>query len=359
MIRPTRLLSIGLALLAGLVTAAAAPAQTAVPVDGMVGQVNGRAIYARDVFVQRHEQLEALGKSSHPVTFEIRARELIHGRLQEIVTDKLLLTEAERGLTERDEQAVQFFMKKTIEELIRKLGEGSRALAEQNAMEIYQKPLSGVVDDERAKLLIRRHTLAKLMPKIVIRRKDIERYYHDHYDTFNSDTVRIVRIIAARKASGGSADAAAAEIEKRLAAGEPFAEVARDESLNVIRAGEGGLWDGDGEIEGDNALGEKSSKILVTLKEGEYARVPGEATWIFVERIFPARKRTLRDAQLEIENILLQDQLFLLTHELRAEAFAKGNFTDIDEMTDTLVKIAMVRYYKPQTEQAKAFAGEK
>ena len=64
-------------------------------VDAMVGQVNGKPIYASTVFESIFEQLAALGRSLPRAEFRQRAGQLIEARLGQIVTDALILGEAE------------------------------------------------------------------------------------------------------------------------------------------------------------------------------------------------------------------------------------------------------------------------
>ncbi len=84
--------------------------QPAYKVAGMVGQVNGQAIYADDVFEPMHEQLRALGQSLSRQDFRQRAEVLIRGRLDQIMTDSLILGEAQRDLSERERQGLKRIM---------------------------------------------------------------------------------------------------------------------------------------------------------------------------------------------------------------------------------------------------------
>lgn len=325
-----------------------ARAQTTTPVDGMVGQVNGQAIYAQTVFETIHEQLGALGRSVSASAFESRSRELIANKLRELIIQKLLLTEAERDLTEQDEQRLQFFLQKQTEELLRALGQTSRILAERESVRLYGKPIDDILEEKRSAVLIQRFIQAKVTPQVVIRRKDVKRYYEDHLDQYRSKTRRVVRLIVANDQPDQTT--VADEIEQMLTHGRPYFEIASDPRLNSLRPDDGGLWNGDGEIEGDQAFGGDIDAMMVRLKEGERSQriaFNQRAAWILVEKITRGKEVSLREAQLQIEKNLRENQRAILFDQYRAEAYTKGNFSDVNEMTESLVKMAMVRYYQP------------
>src|SRR5690606_31306012 len=70
--------------------------------DAMVGQVNGRAIYASQVLAPIAPQLRSLGQSVSRAEFRRQADNLIRGELLRIITDALILGEAERDLTQQE-----------------------------------------------------------------------------------------------------------------------------------------------------------------------------------------------------------------------------------------------------------------
>src|SRR5699024_10537599 len=82
----------------------------AYPVDGMIGQVNGQAIYADAVLKPISAQLKALSKRVSPSEFIKRAKQLIENRLRQIVADNLILGQAMRDLDSNQKKALNHYV---------------------------------------------------------------------------------------------------------------------------------------------------------------------------------------------------------------------------------------------------------
>jgi hypothetical protein len=310
----------------------------------MVGQVNGLAIYAKDVFEELHPTLERLATTERRRVFEETALNLIVGRLTMIVTDKLLLGEAEHDLNENEQQALRALVQKRREELLRQLGGGSRMLAEQEALRRHGKTLDELIEEFRAQMLIRRLMAIKLDPKIHVRRKDVEKYYNDNPQRYNAPPSRSLRLILANE---NMAD----EIDTLLAQGTPFIEVASNERLNARQPAAGGMYienDPGTVFFGDPAV----DAAILALEEGRHTpriTLGNKPAWVYLDKLHKGASKTLREAQLEIEQILREEQRRILTLQYRDDIFARGSYTSIDEMADRVLAIAVARYLVPET----------
>lgn len=308
-------------------------------IDAMIGQVNGKAIYANNAFEAIEDQLIALGRSLPPTEFRQRAAELIVGRLQQLVTDALILGEAERDLSAPEQAGLFQYLKQQREELIRFWGRGSIAVAEDNLVRHTSRSLDETLQDTREQMLVQRYLRQELFPQINVSRKQIERYYHDHKDTYAPPASRTIRLIRVKDPE------IADRVDRILAKGKPFAEVAA-RSFNLYHADEGGLM--SERAVGDEVFGEEGlNQAMLALQPGEHSprqQALGGYAWVYVETIDRETHRSLRDAQLEIDSILRRQQFQALTERYRRELYETGSYNSIESMSLALIEIAMNRY---------------
>ena len=317
-----------------------ASGEESVPVAGMVGQVNGEAIYAHTVFDPIDEVLTQMGKREAPHVFREQASRRIRGELFQITTNKLLLSEAERDMNPQESRQLEYILQKEWEQLRRVIGDTSEFLARRQSVRLFDKTPEEIMDDKRAQILIRRYLESKIYPKIVVRRRDVARYYQEHRELFNSDTTRTIHLIRADNTL------AAEGIESLLAEGVPFKDVARRQEFNKQNFEEAGLFQVSSSEELFSAP--ELNEAMLELKAGEHSeRFTLEGwgdAWIYIDRIVEGRSLALRDVQLNIERTLRTQQFDRLTKAFRRKAFERGNFTSLDEMTEKLTEMAVVRY---------------
>lgn len=308
-------------------------------VDAMVGQVNGRPIYASRVFELIDRELSALGRQVPPEQFNLEARRIISGRISSIIIEALILGEAERDLNQQEQYGLQYMVKQRREELVRALGRGSEAVANAAMKEAQGTTLDEQLEEYRQGLLVKRHLQKKVLPQINISRKDIERYYARHFDTYNAPPGRVIHMIRTNKS------ASAERIDQRLSDHEPFLDVAADAELNQNKPDQQGLF---GEFPGDQIFG------LATLNDATLKLAAGEHTpritengvhyWIFVRSLSDGRARPLREVQGEIEQILRRQRYNELTNRYHQHLFETGSYDSLDQMVEALVQVAMSRY---------------
>ena len=181
------------------------------------------------------------------------------------------------------------------------------------------------------------------MTKINVTRKDIERYYNDHYKEFNPPAGRMLQVIRAESRS--TADG----VDQMLAHGTPFATVAGSR-LNKYKPDEGGMFvdtSGEKNVFGPDALNDALRK----LKPGQHSpriKIGDKFWWIYFESISEGKGLTLLQVQGRIEERLrLQQRRDLLDH-YEERLFAEGSYNPIDEMTEALLQVAMSRYALPE-----------
>ena len=308
------------------------------PLDAMVGQVNGRPIFARRVLGPLHEELVNLGEQLPAPMFRDQAAGLIAGQLDQIVTEALILAEAERDLTRRERQGVAHMVREHERELIRRHGRGSRALADATLLERTGRNLAQSLRDYREAVIVQRHVHKHLHPRVNVTRRHIQRHYDQNRDTYQPPARRTLRVILV----GDTTEAAA--VTERLDDGEPFHDIAADESLNAYRAHDGGEL----AVTGSDPLAHAAlNEALARLEPGKHVGPirGGESYWFLtLEKVEQPPTRTLREAQLEIQRRLEREQFERLSRNYRDQLYETGSYNPIPEMADALLEIAVTRY---------------
>ncbi len=306
------------------------------PVEGLIGHVAGKPLYAHVVLDGLEAELRAIGNRESRAGFRDRAYELIRRRIASLVIDALVLEEAERVLTEGERTGLRQLLDFQREELLRKYGQGSVALAQRNIVEQTGTRLDKSLQDFRESVLIRTYLDRKIDPLVNVSRRDIARYYRDHVVDFRPPAERDVRLLWAR-------DAAEAEsLRGRLEAGESFVDLAAEPGNQY--PGKANLYP----IEGEVMFGYGPIDAAVSsLDEGQWVgpiEQRGRYWFVYVERLDAAEGVDLMDAQARIERTLRDEQGRRLREDFFKRLRSVGSFTDEDAMTSAVLRIAMSKY---------------
>lgn len=313
--------------------------------DAMVGQVNGQPIYARTVIEPIEEQLARLGRDQERATFRERAVELIVGELRRIVTERLVLGDAERELSQQQQQALSNVLQELREQTIREVGGGVPIRADERLRAESGVSLEQMMAETRQGLVIRNYLQRKVDPQIHVSRRDIERYYEEHIDDYVNPGGRVLRVIRVR------GDREVAEVEQRLAAGEPFIALA-ESKLNQFNPEQQGRF-AEGPVAGDAVFAnEAMNAAMRKLKPGEHSEridLNRQAhIWIYLEQMLPPEGRSLQEAQLEIDRRLRFLQRQELTQRYHDRLLESGSYDSIEQMAVSLLEVVMTRYARPR-----------
>ncbi|QQE13131.1 hypothetical protein JD969_06625 [Planctomycetota bacterium] len=326
--------------------------QNTLVMNAMIGQVNGNAIYADEVFSPIHDQLSALGKrlSREEFLTEIRGIPpqkpgIIQQNITSIVQNALIYGDAERNLTNNERYVVKMYTQKNREFLVRMHGQGSYALADKTLKEDRGIGIEEVLENERRRFIIQRYVDSKITPLVNVSRGDIERYYRDHPEIFNPKTVRDTRLIGVTTAQ------AASQVQSLLSKGTSFADIAKSDLNERLRIS-GGLFQNQvGDAPFTKSLDLLNQK-LVELVEGEYTTEPikiGKVHWFLsIEKLQKHKALSLRDAQIPIDKELRDQQFKKHVQQYNENLFIEGSYDNLEDMTNTLIQIAMNRYAQPE-----------
>ena len=308
----------------------------AVPVEAMVGQIAGQPIYAHRVLDGLEPQLESLGGRLPRSQFRQQAGALIQQQVSGLISSALIQAAAERNLSDRQKAGLDYFIQYRREELLRKYGQGSLALAQRNIEEATGVSLDQTLRDIRTQAMIVSYLDRNLKPLINVSRRDIERYYREHYDEFNPPTKRQIQLIYA------DSNEDAAYFEQQLNDGVEFAELAASER-NDYRGKATSL-----PVESNQGMfGPAIDPAVQELAQGEWVGPlanRGQQWFIYVAELDQPQRRTLFEAQVDIERSLRSQQEFLLQKELEQKLMREASFTDVMQMTEAVLDIALARY---------------
>lgn len=315
----------------------------ALPVDAMVGHINGEAVYADQIFdVNLVAQLESFGRRFEADEFRANARSVIMDRLQGVIINKLILGEAERNLKEAQRRGIEGRIQSEREELLRFYGQGSLAKAKAEFRKDRGKELDQYLGEFREELVIGSYIRSKVMPKIVVNQRDVERYYADHIDKYQQPDQRVIRLIRAVDSS------ASEQIQQRLAKGQAFDKVAADPAMNQYNPENGGVFNSGNPVPGKKVIGlEPVNEALLQLSSGQHAgpiQVGEGIFFVQVVELIPGEKIDLPDAQIQIEQVLRSVQFEKHALRFRLDLLKRGSYSDPNEMGNKLVDIAYARY---------------
>lgn len=312
-------------------------------IDSMVGQVNGRPIFADSFFEPIEDRLMAISQRTTRREFIAHSTEIVREHLREILLNELFLAEAESQLTSEQQQGLFAFMRAMREEEIAR-GGGARSAADQRLREREGVTVEEYIEASRDIMLLRELQRKKIQPRVIVSWRDIEREYQRLYKEYNKPaTAKISRVRLSTEREAELIE----EVQQRIAAGEPFSEIARS-----LGNEDGGAWQeftmGESGLAGI-PLSENLLKHVVNLEVGETSEpfeVGRSTWWLHLAEIDQPRGRSLYDSdvQRELSNYLhnrrFNEEMNKYIHRLMEH----GIHDQFNEMHERLVMIAVQRY---------------
>lgn len=313
-------------------------------VDSMVGQVNGRPIFADEFFLPIEDQLIAISEQANERQFMVEAAEIVTKELRDVVLNALFLAEAEASLTPEEKIGIRYWFANVAEQVKARSG-GSEAEARRRAM------LEGTTFEDKLENIKNRELISKLLqekiyPRVIVSWRDVEREYRRQYDQINPPAKATLARI--RLTTTDQAD----EIEQvgqRLAAGDDFLEVAES-----IGQPDRGLWQTfqmgeEGLREPQFADEAAQAQVALLREEGDTTEAfeLGRSTWwLHVVEIDQPPRRSLYDPDVQR---FLADHLRMTRGSEEQDRYIaslleKGIYDELEAMAQRLVAIAVLRY---------------
>jgi len=330
----------------------AEPAEPATPervervrVDALVGQINGRPLFASEFFEPMDARLRAEAQRRTPEEWLRFARDEIRAALRDRIRDELLLAEVESSLTPEQRAGVVTFVRSLREDLVSR-NRGSAARADRRLLEEEGITLEQAVEARRNEELIRSWLRQILQNKVLVPWREVRQRYERDRDRFNPPAtaiLRMIRVPAADTERVGSVRAA-------LESGETFEAVAA--RLSTFSPESGGLLERvlDGPYERAALIGlPELNAAAQRLTPGEVAgpiEVGANVYWIRLEEVREI-SQPLYDVQVQIMNELFAERV----REAEEEYFTRllersglGTGEQIQRMERRLFEIAAERY---------------
>ncbi|MDY7109979.1 MAG: hypothetical protein SYC29_15210 [Planctomycetota bacterium] len=313
-------------------------------VDRMVGQVNGKPIFADEFFLPIEDQLRALAAQSTRRQFAQEAYGIVRKELEARVLNALYLAEAEAALTPEQQIGLRHWLKDLTEGVVAEEG-GSEAEMRQSLRKegtTLEARVEGIRDLELIKKLLRE----RIEPRVIVSWRDVQRAYERNYDMFNPPakaTIARIRLSTERDAE------LIEEVKRRLAAGEDFLEVAAS-----LDQPDDGIWktfdlwaDGLRELQ---LADETAQREVDRMREvGDTAgplTLGGLTLWLHVAEIDRPPGRSLYDP--DVQRLLIDNLRNARRGEERdryvKSLLERGIYDELDEMHEQLLIIAMRRY---------------
>lgn len=316
------------------------------PVESLVGQINGRPIFAGEFLAPIEDRLLRIAASPDRAEARRGIVELVRARFEEFVDSELVISEAESGLSPEQKQGLFAWLTNLREEEIARRG-GSTASAEESLLSQEGLSLEAFMSRRRDIALASDLLRRKIDSRVIVSWRDVELEYQRREKELNPPgLIRIGRIRLTERSDGAEK---IAETKARFEKGELFTEVATSLGLP-----DGGFWREfpltDQGLAGLD-LSEEFRATLASAPTGQ-AGPPidraGAATWLAVLAEVRPAPVSLFDpgVQLMIREAL-RNQRFGIEQQRYLQSLRRRWVSDdINVMRERLVAIALDRYFR-------------
>lgn len=315
------------------------------PVEGLVGQVNGRPVFADAFFNPIEDQLIAIAAMPDRVEARRALVTVVSRQFREVVESELILAEAESRLSPEQQEGLFAWIRSLQEETIAERG-GSRAEAERSLESEDSMSLEDFLQTERDKALVRRLLSQRIEPRAIVSWRDVVQEYERRKAEFNPPpAIKIGRI---RLDTGAEADSIA-KVRAMIAEGKGFASIARE-----LGVADGGFWNryelpasGIAGLELSDAIKQRLEGLKVD-QVSEPIEARGFISWLAIMEIETQQQRSLydREVQLALENELRGRRRIIERDRYIDTLRSRWVTDDIQEMESRLLEIALQRYWR-------------
>ena len=315
------------------------------PVECLVGQVNGRPVFA-DAFFEPIEDQIIVATAMRDRTEARRALiETVRRQFKQTVDSELIVAEAESKLSAEQQQGLFAWIKTMQEETIAERG-GSRAAAEASLEAEDAQTLDEFVQQTRDVMLARRLINERIAPRTIVAWRDVEQEYARRKAEFNPQPM----IIIGRIRLNVTTDAAmVTQVKESIAAGKTFSAIALE-----LKLPDGGRWnrfdlppEGIKGTQLGDALKERLDGLAIDAMS-EPLLQPDFITWLTVMTIDQPMARSIfdREVQLQLQAELKSRRTIIERERYISTLRSRWVTDDIGEMERRLLEIAVERYWR-------------
>ncbi len=315
----------------------------AYPVEGLVGQINGRPVYADEFLLPLEDRILRI-VAELPLPQAVRELDiLIARRFDEYVNSELIIAEAESRLTAEQQQGVLAWLRNVQEETITNRG-GTRDAAAESIEDEFGVSIEEFMAQRRSLALGQDLLRKRVQPRAIVSWRDVVQAYRRQFAEFNPPSrVRIGRVRLHREREAGRVD----DVESALADGADFAAI-----VSIAEAPDGGSWI---EIELP-AEGLQATTLATQVRDRLDLATPGSVgepldqgafrTWFTVLAVERPPGRSLYDpeVQLSLENQLSSMRFAQEQDRYISSLRDRWVAENLDRMLARLLTIARLRY---------------
>ena len=318
------------------------PGQTVI-VDSLIGQVNGRPIFADEILAPIMDQLNAEYQRQPWARFQQLVFQLVSQQLKSVLYNELFLAEARATMSEQEQTGFIAWMNNFRGEEIGRRG-GVQAEANRQLLAEEGKTIDEFMKQQEEQQLIQHLMNDKVRPNTLVAWRDVQRAWEAQQDQYNpKSTVTLGRI---RLRTEGNAEQIKL-VNDQLEAGEPFSVVAAAAGMS-----DDGVWDtfdlgADGikDIEIADFYKEHIDSLKVGQTSPSFER-GARTIWVSIVAIDKPEGHTLYEPA--IQQALYRDIYSRRLGEAQAEfidgILQRGIYDDIEMMEKKIIMIAMSRF---------------
>ena len=316
------------------------------PVDGLVGQINGRPVFAAEFFLPIEDRLVRIAADAGPSESQRAIINLVHERWMTFVNSELVIAEAESGLNIQMQEGLFAWLSDLEDEVTAQRG-GTRFGAEQSLMEDTGLTMEEFIEQQRKLGLAGQLIRKKVQPRAIVSWRDVEQVYQGDIDIY----VPPGRVVVGRILLLNRRDSEQIEVVKSaFAEGRSFQDVATE-----IGVKDDGEWRtfilSDENLQGLADLKQEVRDALIGLKVGQ-PTVPIEGrtstTWYSVLGFITPPARSIFDPGVQLS---IRGQLESIRYDEEERKYLdslrrRWVNDEIKKMELRLIDIALRRYWQ-------------
>lgn len=194
------------------------------PIDGLVGQINGRPVFAAEFFVPIEDRLVNIGRQGTPEQNRDAILQIVRQRFSQFVNSELVIAEAESGMTPQMQEGLFGWLSDLKQEVTAQRG-GTSFGAEQSLLDETGMNMEEYIEQQRKLGLAGQLLRQKVEPRAIVSWRDVEQAYQAEISTYQPPRkVMIGRILLLN-----SRDAMQIETAKQaFSQGNDFSTVAKE-----------------------------------------------------------------------------------------------------------------------------------
>ena len=316
------------------------------PVDSLVGQVNGKPLYASEFLKTREDRIITIAADPDRVKARNQVVQMITEAFDQYVNNLLIISEAEAMIPADAQEGVLAWMKELQEKEIATRG-GSRADAQRSIEEEFPgTTIEEFMNRQKNQALAGDLLNRRIRPRTIVSWRDVERLYDQNSATYNPlPTIRIGRI-AVLKSNQAQVD----QVKASFAQGKSFSQVAAD-----LKISDGGFWREMTIPKGGiDAIPDLVDDMKTRIKGLELNKVDGpietktQVVWMTLISTQQEKARSIFDPPLQMQlRRQIENQRYGMEQQrYYANLRTRWVASDLEAMKMRLVSITLTRYFR-------------